>query len=53
MAACVNAVTSTRNGWPAWAWAAARPRMVEARKCVLPVPGGPQTAVTRWPRMAR
>ena len=25
----------------------------EARKCVLPVPGGPHTAVTRWPPMAR
>ena len=52
MAACVKAVTSTRKGLPAPACAAARPTMADARKCVLPVPGGPQTAVTRCRQMA-
>ncbi len=44
IAACVKAVSRVRNGLPAARCASARHRTARARKCVLPVPGGPQTS---------
>ncbi len=48
MAAWVNAVTPTRIGSPCALLALTRERSAVARKCVFPVPGGPQTRVRRF-----
>jgi hypothetical protein len=48
MAAFVNPVRRTLIGRRCLRWASGRHRIDTARKCVLPVPGGPQMSWMSW-----